>query len=103
MTTVDQHKENLIRELNQVLKDAEELLKNSEHQAGDKFHTAKEKLEATLKNAKEEIHRVEDVVIKKTKDAAHATDSYVKENPWQTAGIAAGVGLLIGLLIGRNK
>ncbi|MDE2427991.1 MAG: DUF883 family protein, partial [Burkholderiales bacterium] len=26
-----------------------------------------------------------------------------KENPWQSAGIAAGVGLLLGLLIGRSK
>ncbi|MBR7800938.1 DUF883 domain-containing protein [Undibacterium sp. FT137W] len=92
-----------MRELNQILKDAEELLKSSEQQAGDGFHQAKEKLEASLKSAKQEIHKIEEVVVKKTKEAAQATDSYVHENPWKTAGIAAGVGLLIGLLIGRNK
>ncbi len=35
MNSVDQHKENLMRELNQVLKDAEDLIKNSEQQAGE--------------------------------------------------------------------
>jgi ElaB/YqjD/DUF883 family membrane-anchored ribosome-binding protein len=32
-------------------------------------------------------------------DQVHAK---VKENPWAAAGIAAGVGLLLGLLIGRR-
>ncbi len=103
MTSADQHKANLMRELNQVLKDAEELIKNSEQQAGEGFQSAKEKLESTLKNAKQEINKIEEVVVQKTKEAAHATDAYVHGNPWKTAGIAAGVGLLVGLLIARNK
>jgi ElaB/YqjD/DUF883 family membrane-anchored ribosome-binding protein len=103
MNTVEQHKENLMRELNQVLNDAEELLKNSEQQAGEGFHSAKSKLEATLRSAKHEIHRIEDKVVKTVKESAKATDAYVHENPWKTAGIAAGVGLLIGVLIARSK
>jgi ElaB/YqjD/DUF883 family membrane-anchored ribosome-binding protein len=103
MNTVEQHKENLLRELNQVLKDAEDLIKNSEQQAGEGFQSAKDKLEATLKSAKHEIHRIEDKVVKTVKESAQATDAYVHENPWKTAGIAAGVGLLIGLLIARSK
>lgn len=103
MNSVDQHKENLMREFNQVLKDADDLIKNSEQQVGEGFQNAKDKLQATLKSAKSEIQHLEDVAIKKTKEAARATDAYVHENPWKTAGIAAGVGLLVGLLIGRNK
>jgi ElaB/YqjD/DUF883 family membrane-anchored ribosome-binding protein len=103
MSSIDHAKENLIRELNHVLKDAEELIKHSEQQAGEGFHSAKEKLESSLKNAKQEIGRIEEVVVNKTKEAARATDAYVHENPWKTAGIAAGVGLLIGLLIAKNK
>ncbi|MFZ6800626.1 DUF883 family protein [Undibacterium sp. Di24W] len=103
MNTVEQHKENLLRELNQVLKDAEDLIKNSEQQAGEGFQSAKDKLEATLKSAKHEIHRIEDKVVKTVKESAQATDTYVHENPWKTAGIAAGIGLLVGLLIARNK
>jgi len=30
------------------------------------------------------------------------TDEYVHEHPWRSVGVAAGVGLIIGLLIGRR-
>jgi ElaB/YqjD/DUF883 family membrane-anchored ribosome-binding protein len=33
---------------------------------------------------------------------ARATDDYVHEHPWKSIGVAAGVGLLVGLLIGRR-
>jgi ElaB/YqjD/DUF883 family membrane-anchored ribosome-binding protein len=44
----------------------------------------------------------EQAALVKAKAAAEATDTYVHENPWQAVGIAAGVGLVIGLLIGRR-
>lgn len=103
MSSIEQHKDQLMHDLNQVIRDAEEMLKNTEQQTGEGFKSAKARFEQTLKNAKAEVQRVEDLVITRTKDAARATDVYVKENPWQSAGIAAGVGLLVGLLIGRSK
>lgn len=103
MNSMNSHKEKLMHDLNLVIRDAEELLKNSEQQTGEGFKSAKAKFESTLRNAKTEVARVEDIVINRTKEAAHATDVYVKENPWQSAGIAAGVGLLVGLLISRSK
>ncbi len=103
MNSAEHHKEKLMHDLNQVIRDAEELLKNSEQQAGEGFKTARAKFESTLRNAKAEVSRIEDIVVTKAKDAAHSTDVYVKENPWQSAGIAAGVGLLVGLLVGRSK
>ena len=33
---------------------------------------------------------------------ARDASRYVRDNPWQSIGIAAGVGLLLGLLIGRR-
>ena len=102
MNTIENHKEKLMHDLNQVIRDAEELLKNSEQTTGEGFKSAKAKFESTLKNAKVEVARMEAAVITKSKDAARATDVYVKENPWQSAGIAAGVGMLVGLLIGRK-
>ncbi|HTD06115.1 DUF883 family protein [Undibacterium sp.] len=102
MNSADSSKEKLMSDLNQIIKDAEALLQNSEQQTGEGFKAAKARFEATLKNAKEEILRLEEAVLAKTKDAARVTDEYVKENPWQTAGVAAGVGLLLGLLIGRK-
>jgi len=34
--------------------------------------------------------------------ASKATDEYVRANPWAVVGAAAGVGFLLGLLIGRR-
>ncbi len=102
MSYVDEHKEQLMNDLHLVIRDAEEMLKNTE-QGSDGFKAAKEKFERTLRNAKAEVERIEDLVVTRTKEAAKATDVYVKENPWQSAGIADGVGLLLGLLIGRSK
>jgi ElaB/YqjD/DUF883 family membrane-anchored ribosome-binding protein len=96
----EQHK--LMRDLNQVIKDAEELLRNSEGQNSEAFSSARHKFEHTLKHAKDELLRIEDLLITKTKDAAQATDQYVKENPWQSVGLGACVGLLVGLLISRK-
>ena len=103
MSTNDNLKEQLLNDLNAVIKDAEELLHNSEQQAGEGFKSARAKFESTLRNAKRQVVHVEEMVVAKTKEAAKATDVYVKENPWQSVGIAAGVGLLLGMLIGRNK
>ena len=103
MSTSDNLKEQLLSDLNAVIKDAEELLHNSEQQAGEGFKSARAKFESTLRNAKRQVVHVEEMVVARTKEAAKATDVYVKENPWQSVGIAAGVGLLLGLLIGRNK
>jgi ElaB/YqjD/DUF883 family membrane-anchored ribosome-binding protein len=38
----------------------------------------------------------------RTRAAAKATDEYVHMHPWKAIGVAAGVGLVIGMLIGRR-
>ena len=35
-------------------------------------------------------------------DAAKATDAMVREHPWEAVGIAATVGLVLGLLMQRR-
>ena len=45
---------------------------------------------------------IQATVTTKTKEAAEATDAYVHENPWKVVGMAAGLGLIIGLILGRS-
>jgi ElaB/YqjD/DUF883 family membrane-anchored ribosome-binding protein len=42
---------------------------------------------------------IQQTVTQKTKAAAEATDAYVHENPWKVVGMAAGLGLIVGLLL----
>ena len=50
--------------------------------------------------AKKRFCALEQAAMESTKAAAKATDAYVHENPWQTIGIAAGLGGAIGVMIG---
>lgn len=52
---------------------------------------------------KEKVVAAEQVVVEKAKASAKAVDGYVHENPWKSVGIAAGVGVLVGLLLNRNR
>ncbi|OGA53957.1 MAG: hypothetical protein A3F74_11590 [Betaproteobacteria bacterium RIFCSPLOWO2_12_FULL_62_58] len=95
-------KEKLTQDLKIVIADAEELLRATASQAGEKVVVAREKIQDSLHRAKVKLAEAEDVMMDKTKQAARATDEYVHENPWKAVGAAAGIGLIIGLLIGRR-
>lgn len=95
-------KEKLVQDVKVVIADAEELLRATASQAGEKAAVAREKIQDSLHRAKVKLAEVEEVVVDKTKQAARATDEYVHEHPWKAVGAAAGIGLIIGLLIGRR-
>jgi ElaB/YqjD/DUF883 family membrane-anchored ribosome-binding protein len=99
--TVD-HKEKLMSDLKVVIADAEELLKMTAGQVGDKATELRGRMQTRLEQAKAELARVQAAAVVKAKEAGQATDAYVRENPWQAVGIAAGAGLLIGMLISRR-
>ena len=62
----------------------------------------REKIQDRLRDAKIRLADAEAALVDKTKAAARATDDFVHENPWKAVGIAAGVGLLLGVIIGRR-
>jgi ElaB/YqjD/DUF883 family membrane-anchored ribosome-binding protein len=92
----------LVQDLKLVITDAEELLRATASQAGEKAAAAREKIQDSLHRAKVKLAEAEGVMIDRTKQAARVTDEYVRDNPWKAVGIAAGIGLVIGLLIGRR-
>ncbi len=96
-------KERLMQDLRVVVADAEELLRATAGQAGDKVASARERIQESLDVARERLASAEQAVVEKTRQAAKATDEYVHENPWKSIGIAAGAGLLIGMLISRSR
>ena len=95
-------KEKLAEDLRIVISDAEELLRVTAGEAGEKFAATRQKVQDSLQRARAELAEVEEVLLDQGKQAVRATDEYVRANPWQSVGIAAGIGLLIGLLITRK-
>jgi ElaB/YqjD/DUF883 family membrane-anchored ribosome-binding protein len=99
----DVSKEKLMEDLQLVVSDAEELLRATAGQAGEKVSAARERIQESLNAARARLTVAQEAVLEKTRQAAHATDEYVHENPWRAVGVAAGVGLLVGMLISRGR
>lgn len=100
--STDVSKEKLVADLKVVVSDAEELLKATAAQAGEKVSAARERIQASLGTAKVKLAEADRALREQTKKAAKLTDEYVHENPWTAVGIAAGIGLLLGMLISRR-
>jgi len=98
----DVSREKLATDMRIVIADAEELLRATAGQVGEKAVVARERIQESLRVAKDKLARAEEVMIDKTKAAARATDDYVHDHPWGAVGIAAAVGLVMGMLISRR-
>ena len=95
-------RDKLAQDLRIALTDAEELVRVTAQETGERVKAVRARLEGNLQAAKARVLEIEHNAVERARAAAAATDRYAHENPWKTAGIAAGVGLLIGVLIGRK-
>jgi ElaB/YqjD/DUF883 family membrane-anchored ribosome-binding protein len=92
----------LLTDLKTVMTDAEALLRATSAQTGEKIQEVRARAEESLRQAKARLGSIEEEALRRAREVADATDDYVRENPWQSVGIAAGVGLLVGLLLARR-
>lgn len=98
----DVNKEKLINDFKVVVADAEELLRATANQAGDKATELRARIQGRLAEAKVKLADAEGVLLDRAKQVGRVADDYVHDNPWRSVGIAAGMGLIVGLLIGRR-
>jgi ElaB/YqjD/DUF883 family membrane-anchored ribosome-binding protein len=96
------NKDRLVSDLKVVISDTEELLRATAGAAGEKAGELRERIAIRLRDAKERLADIEAAVVDKTKAAARATDDFVHEDPWKAVGVAAAIGLTLGVLIGRR-
>ncbi len=89
----------LTSDLNLVLRDAEELLKATADAGSENLKEVRSRLTLALESAKATYDRLKE----KTVQTAKATDHAIREHPYQSIGIACGVALLVGVLLGRRR
>ena len=96
----------LTGELRALVATAEEVLEHSAGQAGEKVARARERLARALEPVKSKLAAAEASVLRVAREKAASADLYVHKHPWQSVGmgaaVAAGVGFLLGMLIGRR-
>jgi ElaB/YqjD/DUF883 family membrane-anchored ribosome-binding protein len=92
----------LVNDLRVVVRDAEALLKATSGEAGEKVTEARARAEQTLREARERLKVAEDDASRRSREMLDDAEIYVRSNPWQAVGVAAGAGLILGLLLGRR-
>jgi ElaB/YqjD/DUF883 family membrane-anchored ribosome-binding protein len=95
-------RDRLAGNLQEILVDAEAMLKTAQRSGSEQFVAARDKLEARLHQARGELASLQDTAAYRARRAAHSADVKVHEHPYALAGLATGVGVLLGLLIARR-
>ena len=96
------HREKLMTDLRTVIGDAEEVLKVTADQASAGAAELRARMQERLHQARIRLHDLQENAVARAKAAGHAADDYVHEHPWKAVAAAAGVGMIVGLLIGRR-
>ena len=85
-----------------LLRDAQELFREATVATGEKADELRQKGIGLLEAAGAKAQELQAAALETGKEVAKGTDEFVHEHPWKAVGIAAGIGLLVGLLISRK-
>jgi len=92
---------------NELLHDLQMLVAEAESMIGDTVteHSAEavESLQSRFAAAQERFAEVYAGARRKVVAGAKCTDEAIRANPYQSLAIAAGIGLLVGVLLGRRS
>ncbi len=96
--TTEEANNRLTSDLHAVIRDAEELLKVTGNQTGEHVSAIRARLSTAMESAKATAHKVQEKAVA----AAKATDQAIRTHPYESIGVAFGVGLLVGVLVARR-
>jgi ElaB/YqjD/DUF883 family membrane-anchored ribosome-binding protein len=89
----------LTDDLKVIAHDAEDLIKATAGEVSEKAREARSRLMTALESAKKTCGQLQEKAI----TSAKATDQVIRAHPYESIGVSFGVGLLIGVLLGRGK
>lgn len=101
-TPTSSNSDQLLDEFQALVRDTESLLQHSASLAGEQAEELREQIRGSLGRARNTLHSTEHALQQRGKAAIEATEGYVQTHPWQTLGIAAAIGMLLGMLISRR-
>ena len=95
-------RERIMTDLKTLARDAEDLLKATVEDASERTKEARARLGTALERAKSTYEGAEEQTIATMKAAAKKADTVIRDHPYESIGVAFGVGLLIGVLFRRK-
>lgn len=103
MADFESQKKDLMKEVRSVLDEVEELYANAGYDGSEKGKELKARLQDRLSKTKSKMSDLEETLVDKARATAERTDEMVREQPYYAIGIAAAVGFVAGILIGRGR
>jgi ElaB/YqjD/DUF883 family membrane-anchored ribosome-binding protein len=98
--TVDREK--LVRDIKEVIHDAEVLIKATAGDLSEKAKEAREKLSVKIGDAKAQLGEWQAVAKEKAIAGAKQADETIRSHPYESIAVAFGVGLLVGIIANRK-
>jgi len=95
-------RERVLADFRALVRDSETLLKATAGDVSEKAKEARVRLRAALERAKSTCDELQRQAVAVAKAAAKKADAVIREHPYQSVGVAFGVGVLIGVLVGRK-
>ncbi len=95
-------RERMATDLKMLARDAEDLWKATAGDVSEKVKEARARLGAALERAKSTCQDAQEQTITTAKAAAKKADTVIRDHPYESIGVAFGVGLLIGVLFRRK-
>jgi ElaB/YqjD/DUF883 family membrane-anchored ribosome-binding protein len=92
----------LMQDLRVVIGDADDLLKATANQTGERVQQLRARTEESLRGVRARLEVAAQDADRTAREAVQRVDAQVREYPWTAVGMAAGVGVLLGILLGRQ-
>lgn len=97
-----QTQEKLVNDLKMVIADAEQILASTADQAGEKVTHLRDRVQTGVHDVQDRLDQVQAALAEKSRMVGMTADNYVHQSPWTAIGVAAGVGVVLGLFAGRR-
>jgi ElaB/YqjD/DUF883 family membrane-anchored ribosome-binding protein len=94
-------KQKIIEDIKVLLNDSEELVRLSAALPGEGVDALRSRLRQHVDTAREALETAQQGAQTRYRQQVDNTERYVRDNPWQSLGIAAGIGFFIGILVSR--
>lgn len=95
-------RERVLADLQTLTRDAEDLLKATAGDVSDKAKEARNRVTAALERAKTTCINLQEQTVASARAAAKKADTMIRDHPYESIGVALGVGVLLGAVIARR-
>lgn len=100
--TVEGRKNQLVKDLKDVVVDADELLNELANSTAEEFSATRARIETRLREARAGLEDARVAAFRKLGAAAGATQEYALDNPWKAFGLPIVAGLIVAFLLSRR-